>query len=89
LFAAVGNVWLLTPGTAATSEATAIRDIFDPILRYSIGAGIRVSTPVGPLQVDLAANPEAITATGERRILLRDQWREPLLRAHISLGTLF
>ncbi len=89
LFADVGNVWLLTRGADATSEASVIRDIFDPILRYSIGAGIRVSTPVGPLQIDLATNPEAITATAERRILLREQWREPLLRAHISLGTLF
>jgi outer membrane protein insertion porin family len=89
LFADVGNVWLLTPDVDSTSEAPAIRNIFDPIVRYSIGAGIRVATPVGPLQVDLATNPEAMVATGERRILLREQWREPLLRAHISLGTLF
>lgn len=89
LFVDVGNVWLLTDGVDATSESRAVRDVFDPLLRYSVGAGVRVSTPVGPLQVDLAANPAAITAQGERRILLRDQWREPLFRAHISLGTLF
>ena len=89
LFVDAGNVWLLTPGVDATSENQAIRDIFDPILRYSIGAGLRVSTPVGPLQVDLATNPAVIMATGIRRELLVEQWREPPLRAHISLGTLF
>lgn len=89
IFADVGNVWLLTDGVDATSESDAVRAVFDPVLRYSIGAGVRVATPIGPLQVDLAANPEAIAATGERKILLREQWREPLLRAHISLGTLF
>jgi outer membrane protein assembly factor BamA len=89
IFADFGNVWLTRRDPLATSEEPAVRDVFDPVLRYSVGAGVRVATPVGPLQVDLAANPAAIQATGAQKTLLRQEWREPLLRAHLSLGTLF
>jgi outer membrane protein assembly factor BamA len=87
VFVDVGNVWLID--ATATSDFPQYEDIFQPVLRYGVGAGLRVGTPVGPLQVDLATNPESALATGERRVLLQDEWGEPAFRAHISLGTLF
>jgi outer membrane protein assembly factor BamA len=87
IYADVGNVWLFE--STATSEFPQYDAIFSPPLRYSIGVGLRVSTPVGPLQLDVAANPAAAFAEGARRELLRDEWDEPPIRAHIALGTLF
>lgn len=72
LFLDAGQVWF-----ASTSAATPDRgDI--PWIRGSAGVGLRVLTPVGPLQTDLAFNPRPM------RIL-----REPPARLHLSLGTLF
>jgi hypothetical protein len=50
---------------------------------------MRVETPVGPLQLDLALNPQAAFATGTRRNLLVNEWREPSVRAHLTLGALW
>lgn len=84
LFADVGNVWQLGAGEPTTSGLTGL-----PVLRYGVGAGVRIATPVGPLQLDLASNLQAALARGERRALLVDAWEEPSLRAHLSLGTLW
>jgi len=90
LFADLGNVWLVGSEMRdlATSDQDPWRSLFHPLTRYGVGAGMRVVTPVGPLQADLAVNPEAIRAQGPRKDLLRDAWREPVLRFHLSLGAL-
>jgi outer membrane protein assembly factor BamA len=90
LFADFGNVWLVgrEARDLATSDQETWRDVFHPLARYSVGAGMRVVTPVGPLQADLAVNPEAIRAEGPKKDLLRDAWREPTIRFHLSLGAL-
>ncbi len=87
VWAEAGNVWLQS-GTS-TSELPQYRALFDPLVRYSLGAGLRVVTPIGPLQIDLATNPAAALASGAGQKLLRTDWEEPLVRAHLSLGTLF
>lgn len=84
LFADVGNVWQLGAGEPTTKTLPGV-----PLLRYGVGAGVRVATPVGPLQLDVASNVQAALARGERRDLLVDAWEEPSLRAHLSLGTLW
>ena len=55
---------------------------------HVIGAGLQVATPVGPLAADLAINPSVITSRGAQRELLKDLWREPPVRFHLSLGAL-
>ncbi|MCB9668208.1 MAG: BamA/TamA family outer membrane protein [Alphaproteobacteria bacterium] len=84
LFADVGNVWQLGSGEPTTKSLAGV-----PALRYGIGAGVRIATPVGPLQLDVASNVQAATARGARRDLLVRAWEEPPLRAHLSLGTLW
>jgi len=90
LFADFGNVWLVGREARglATSDGAPWNDLFHPLARYSVGAGMRVATPVGPLQADLAVNPEAIRAEGPRKDLLREAWQEPTIRFHLSLGAL-
>ncbi len=83
LFADVGNVWLVGPGKATSSGLPEA-----PMIRYGVGAGARVDTPVGPLQLDLAANPATVLASPETQALL-EAWEEPTLRFHLSLGTLW
>ncbi len=87
LFADVGNVWLLS--STAASEFPEYEAIFNPPLRYGVGLGLRVGTPVGPLQIDLGVNPEAAFSRGDRGTLLRDIWEEPAVRGHIALGSTF
>lgn len=82
VFADVGNVWLVGPGAADTDGL----DL--PILRLGAGVGLRASTPVGPLQFDVAVNPSTLSATGARGILLRDAFGEPAARVHLTLGAL-
>lgn len=84
LFADVGNVWLLGPGKATSSGLSEA-----PAIRYGLGAGMRIDTPVGPLQMDLAANPATLYAKPATRTLLVDDWEEPTLRFHLSLGSLW
>lgn len=89
LFSDIGNTWLLTDGAAASSDSEAVRAVYEPLVRYSAGVGVRIATPIGPLQVDVAVNPDALFATDDRRLLLRGAWEEPSVRAHLSLGTLW
>ncbi len=89
VFTDVGNTFLVGSNATTTSEEAEYAAIFDPIVRYSVGAGVRIDTPVGPLRTDAAVNPERMLATGDRRELLKDQWQEPAWRLHLSIGTLF
>lgn len=73
VFADFGNVWWVAPGVETDSERQGI----DPALRWSTGLGIRRSTAIGPIQVDLGVNPE--------RLEYRE---EPLVRLHVSLGAI-
>lgn len=84
VFADVGNVWQIGPGepTSNTLEVA-------PRLRSATGIGIRVATPIGPLQLDVANNNQRSFASPEQRALLRDAWEESPFRAHLSLGTLW
>ena len=88
VFADFGNAWLLSPDTTVTSNLPRYAALI-PTLRTGLGAGLRVATPVGPLQLDLATNLQALTATGDQQALLRDEWEEPQFRAHLSLGALW
>lgn len=88
LFADVGNVWLLDDRADATSELPRYARHL-PALRVGTGIGARVATPVGPMQVDLALNPQALLAKGERRRLLVHGFDEPAFRAHLTLGAMF
>ncbi|MEQ1564027.1 MAG: BamA/TamA family outer membrane protein [Myxococcota bacterium] len=82
VFSDFGNVWLRsTDSDAAEVDA--------PLLRYSVGLGLRVTTPIGPLQVDGAWNPAVTLGSPERKALLVDEWQEPAFRAHLALGALF
>ena len=49
----------------------------DPLLRWSVGVGIRRATVIGPIQVDVGFNPAPLA---ERE--------EDLVRLHVSLGAL-
>jgi outer membrane protein assembly factor BamA len=84
LFGDVGNAWLLDPSAAPASENRSA-----PLLRVGIGGGMRIDTPIGPLQLDIALNPQAAAAQGPRKVLLIDEWREPVVRAHLTLGALW
>lgn len=77
-FVDVGNVYFLDPTVFATS--TVVQP--EPLLRYGTGLGLRQTTPVGPLQLDLAVNPLYFTTdwAAERG--------EVPLRLHLSLGAL-
>ena len=88
VFADVGNVWLLDSNASdmlKRSEFVAN----EPFLRIGTGLGLRVLTPVGPFQLDVAANPQASLARGSQRVLLRDQYEEPPMRIHLTLGDIW
>jgi outer membrane protein assembly factor BamA len=86
-FVDVGNVWLLQDARVQ-SDQEPYRTLL-PALRLGVGLGLRVDTPIGPLQVDLAANPQVWFSSPARRALLVEGWREPPGRAHLTLGALF
>lgn len=88
VFADVGNVWLLDPDATAISDQEPYASLV-PFLRVGAGVGLQVETPVGPLQLDVALNPQAAFSQGARRALLVDAWREPSVRAHLTLGALW
>jgi outer membrane protein assembly factor BamA len=73
LFSDVGNAWWLNPGVQTDSESRGD----DPLLRISAGAGIRRSTPIGPVQVDVGVNPAPLSYREEDSV-----------RVHVSLGSL-
>ncbi len=87
-FADFGNVWQLTSAGQPTSNLSRYASDI-PLLRYGIGAGMRVGTPVGPLQIDVASNPQSAFSTGTQRVLLVEDWEEPPLRLHLTLGALW
>lgn len=78
LFTDVGNVWWASPLVDTTSMQRKGFEGGDPLLRYSLGVGLRRATAVGPVQVDLGFNPARIEARGE-------DW----VRLHVSLGSVF
>ena len=77
-FVDAGNVFFVDPTVLATS---AVVDP-EPLLRYGVGAGLRIRTPVGPMQLDVGVNPQYFAAAWpEERG--EDPWR-----LHFSLGAL-
>ncbi len=85
LFWDVGNVWLSDPdATATTDDRPAL-----PAVRHGVGVGFQSATPIGPLALDLALNPQAAFASGLTRALLVGELEEPWWRAHLTLGATF
>lgn len=72
VFIDIGQTWFSIPSAATPPRGDA------PWIRGAGGVGLRVLTPVGPLQTDLAFNPQP-----------QREWYEPIARLHLSLGTLF
>jgi len=77
-FVDAGNVFFTDPTILATSS------LVDPegLFRVGTGLGLRVSTPVGPVQIDWGVNPSYYTSAWAKE---RDE--EPW-RLHLSLGSL-
>ena len=88
LFGDVGQAWLLDPNAVPDSASPSV-DALLPTWRYGVGGGVRVATPIGPLQVDVAANPQRILAEGDQLRLLQVDYEEPPVRAHLTLGATF
>lgn len=80
LFSDVGNVWFLKKQIVADSARAGL----EPLLRYSVGIGVRRATVVGPIQLDLGINPSPVEAFGESGLLPF----LPPMRLHLSLGAL-
>jgi outer membrane protein insertion porin family len=87
-FADIGNVWTLNQ---TANEAMVVSQYIDedPLLRVGTGLGLRVLTPVGPFQFDIAVNPQATLASGRQQMLLREQYEEPRVRVHLTLGDMW
>ena len=95
-FVDVGNVWFFqdTQDEAGKVQPDSLAPQFAavvPTLRVGVGLGARVDTPIGPLQLDVAANPQAwfAPAGSARRTVLKSLWNEPNARIHLTLGSLF
>jgi outer membrane protein assembly factor BamA len=88
VFADLGNVWLLD---SRAQDALTISSYasYEPPIRIGTGLGLQILTPVGPFQFDVALNPQAAFARGQQRILLREQFEEPPLRVHLTLGDIW
>ncbi len=80
LFSDVGNTWFLKKQIVTDSARAGL----EPLLRYSVGFGVRRATVVGPIQLDLGFNPSPVEAFGEAGILPF----LPPMRLHLSLGAL-
>ncbi len=78
LFSDAGNVWWASSLVETTSMQRSVAAGGDPLFRYSVGVGLRRSTPVGPVQLDLGFNPHRIEVRGE-------DWAQ----VHVSLGNVF
>lgn len=81
----VGNVWLLDPRAVATTDTRGAM----PALRHGVGIGFQSATPIGPLELDLAINPQAAFLGEPAQTLLRTDLEEPTWRAHLTLGATF
>jgi outer membrane protein assembly factor BamA len=77
-FVDAGNVFFTDPTILATSIVVDP----EPILRVGTGLGLRIATPVGPVQVDFGLNPSYYTASWAE-----ERGEEPW-RFHLSLGSL-
>ena len=77
-FVDAGNVYFTDPTILATS---ALVDP-EPFLRVGTGLGLRVTTPVGPVQIDWGFNPAYYTSNWAQ-----ERGEEPW-RLHLSLGSL-
>lgn len=88
VFTDIGNVWLVRGRDLAQSNSDVVRNLFDAPLRSSLGAGLSIQTPIGPLGIDAAANLQSLTADGPTKLLLQQAWEEPPIRVHLSLGAL-
>ena len=73
VFSDVGQVQLLDDSVRTSSAALGLNRPY----RYSVGAGVRVATPIGPAAIAIGVNPDPIS-----------QWDEPSLLPHITLGEL-
>ncbi len=73
VFSDFGNIWWLSPAVTTDSSVQGT----DPILRGSVGVGIRRSTPIGPLQLDLGINPAPLAYRNEQ-----------VFRVHFAVGAL-
>ncbi len=72
-FTDVGNVWWVTPAVTTDSVGRGS----DPLVRLGAGVGLRRSTPIGPLQLDLGFNPMPL-----------EYREEPALRVHFAVGAI-
>ena len=63
------------------------RSLVERIVETFIGALPRgLDTPIGPLSLDFAVNPQAAAASGARRVQLVEELEEPPFRLHLTLG---
>jgi outer membrane protein assembly factor BamA len=86
LFVDAGNVWLFNTPASVSSQAPKYADLI-PAVRVSSGIGLRIDSPVGPLQLDLASNLQTL-GQSERARFLRTDWEEVPFRVHLALGAL-
>jgi outer membrane protein assembly factor BamA len=71
-WADTGNVWFLEDDVTDSM----VQDT-DPLLRWSVGIGVRRATVIGPVQVDVGFNPVPIPGR-----------EESLAQLHVTLGAL-
>jgi len=96
-FVEVGNTWLLNlpPGAVPVSSDSIEGDddwrAVNPFLRWSVGIGGRRDTPIGPIQIDLAVNPQRLgfLVPSGTASFLQNQLDEGWFRLHVTLGELF
>ena len=86
-FADAGNVYLRKAGIDADSERLGV----DRAFRWAVGLGVRRSTVIGPVQIDLGVNPDPLESRGEGPLdtLLFGLVENPMpvpLRLHVSFG---
>lgn len=76
-FTDVGNVGWIAPGAVTDSALRVDAEEPEPSVRGAVGVGVRRSTAIGPVAVDLGVNVNPLE--------YRD---EPAFRLHLSLGAL-
>ncbi len=72
-FVDAGRVGFLDPDPQPSSVVEGL----DPLLRYGVGGGLRIATPVGPIAALVGANPAPLSARSEPELVL-----------HFTLGDL-
>ncbi len=76
-FMDLGHVGFLDSFVTADSALATETTVADPFFRWSVGAGLRISTPIGPAALDLGFNLDPLPGRDEAWIL-----------PHLSLGEL-